>query len=80
MQPTRLLPQGFLALALCLFGVANSFGAEKIPPKPPAYFNDYAGVVSKEKALALNEKLAQFERDTSNQVVVAVSWHDHPIW
>ncbi len=46
--------------------------AEVVPPKPPAYFNDYAGVVSKEKALALNEKLAQFERDTSNQVVVAV--------
>ena len=46
--------------------------AEVVPPKPPAYFNDYANVVSKEKALALNEKLAQFERETSNQVVVAV--------
>jgi uncharacterized protein len=46
--------------------------AEVIPPKPPAYFNDYANVVSKEKALALNEKLAQFERETSNQVLVAV--------
>jgi uncharacterized protein len=43
-----------------------------IPAKPPGYFNDYAGVVPKEKALALNEKLAQFERETSNQVVVAV--------
>ena len=29
-------------------------------------------IVSKEKALTLNEKLAQFERETSNQVVVAV--------
>jgi uncharacterized protein len=46
--------------------------AEVIPPKPPAYFNDYANVVSPEKARGLNEKLAQFERDTSNQVVVAV--------
>jgi uncharacterized protein len=46
--------------------------AETIPPKPPAYFNDYAGVVSKEAALRFNEKLAQFERETSNQVVVAV--------
>lgn len=46
--------------------------AEKIPPKPAAYFNDYANVVPKEKSLALNEKLAQFERDTSNQVVVGV--------
>ena len=43
-----------------------------MPPKPARYFNDYAGVVPKEKAAALNEKLAQFERETSNQVVVAV--------
>jgi uncharacterized protein len=46
--------------------------AEAIPPKPPGYFNDYAGVVSKEAALRFNEKLAQFERETSNQVLVAV--------
>jgi uncharacterized protein len=46
--------------------------AEVIPPKPPAYFNDFAGVVSKEAASRFNEQLAQFERETSNQVVVAV--------
>jgi uncharacterized protein len=46
--------------------------AEAIPPKPAGYFNDYAGVVSKEAALRFNEQLAQFERKTSNQVVVAV--------
>ena len=46
--------------------------AEVIPPKPEGYFNDYAGVVSKATALQLSEKLAQFERDTSNQVLVAV--------
>ncbi len=45
---------------------------EAIPPKPDRYFNDYAGVVSKEAALRFNEQLAQFERETSNQVVVAV--------
>lgn len=43
-----------------------------MPPKPAGYFTDYAGVVSKEAALRFNEKLAQFERETSNQVVVAV--------
>ncbi len=58
----------------CLgFGISSSaLAAEVIPPKPAGYFNDYAGVVPKEKALQLNEKLAQFERETSNQVVVAV--------
>jgi uncharacterized protein len=46
--------------------------AEVIPPKPDRYFNDYAHVVSAEASRRLNEQLAQFERDTSNQVVVAV--------
>jgi uncharacterized protein len=50
----------------------QSVDAEVIPPKPEGYFNDYAGVVSKEAASRFNEQLAQFERETSNQVVVAV--------
>lgn len=62
-------------LAVVIFLLASleaSFAAEVIPPKPTAYFNDYAGVVSKEAALRFNEQLAQFERETSNQVVVGV--------
>jgi uncharacterized protein len=59
-------------LVLSAIFIDRAAAAEVIPPKPPGYFNDYAGVVSKEKALALNERLAQFERDTSDQVVVAV--------
>jgi len=50
----------------------NAHAAEVFPPKPAAYFNDYASVVSKEAAQRFNEQLAQFERDTSNQVVVTV--------
>jgi uncharacterized protein len=63
-----------LGAVVVLLGVltAEASAAEVVPPKPPAYFNDYANVVSKEKARVLNEKLAQFERETSNQVVVAV--------
>ncbi|MFL6588604.1 MAG: TPM domain-containing protein [Chthoniobacterales bacterium] len=70
----ELLRRPLSAAAVCVLVLvaAQASAAEVIPPKPPAYFNDYANVVSKEKALALNEKLAQFERDTSNQVVVAV--------
>jgi uncharacterized protein len=60
------------ALIFSTVFVNRAAATEVIPPKPPAYFNDYANVVSKEKARALNEKLAQFERVTSNQVVVAV--------
>jgi uncharacterized protein len=64
----------FLSLvsALMAFAITGLHAAETIPPKPEGYFNDYAGVVSKEKARIFNEQLAQFERDASNQVLVAV--------
>jgi uncharacterized protein len=65
----------FLAFAVVALWFALALplqSAEVIPPKPSGYFNDYAKVVPKEKALALNEQLAQFERDSSNQIVVAV--------
>jgi uncharacterized protein len=50
----------------------HSQAAEVIPPKPDRYFNDYASVVSQSAALRFNEELAQFERETSDQVVVAI--------
>jgi uncharacterized protein len=63
----------FLGIWFLGFGISSVvLAAEVIPPKPAGYFNDYANVVPKAKALQLNEKLAQFERETSNQVVVAV--------
>jgi uncharacterized protein len=52
--------------------VVNSHAAEVIPPKPDRYFNDYSGVVSKAAAHRFDEQLAQFERETSDQVLVAV--------
>ncbi len=61
-----------IALAVAILLVINANAAEVMPPKPAGYFNDYAGVVSKEAASRFNEQLAQFERDTSDQVVVAV--------
>lgn len=60
------------AIVCLLLSAAFSHAAEVIPPKPPGYFHDAAGVVSKTAALRFNEQLAQFERDTSNQIVVAV--------
>src|SRR2546421_2295920 len=66
-KQVALLVAGFFALL-----ATKSPAAEIIPPKPDRYFNDYASVVSKSVALRFNEELAQFERETSNQVVVAV--------
>jgi uncharacterized protein len=62
----------FLVAALAFILAISACAAEVIPPKPDGYFNDYAGVVSKEAASRFNEQLAQFERETSDQIVVAV--------
>jgi uncharacterized protein len=78
-QPTRLprqvlrTKQVVLLITAFLGSLAiESQAAEVIPPKPERYFNDYAGVVSQSAALRFNEELAQFERETSDQVVVAI--------
>lgn len=58
-------------LALVLWSM-GAFAAEVIPPPPKTYFYDGAGVTRPETAQRLNRELEQFERDTSNQIVVAV--------
>jgi len=70
----RALPRMLRSVVVGLYVVlfSHSLDAEVIPPKPDGYFNDYAGVISKEAASRFNEQLAQFERETSDQVVVAV--------
>jgi uncharacterized protein len=62
----------FLGGVLIFLFIQNLAAAEVIPPKPEKFFNDYANVVSSGVAHQLNETLAQFERDTSNQLVVAI--------
>ncbi len=49
-----------------------AFAAEVIPQAPAHYFNDYANVVSPEVGSQLNKTLEDFERQTSEQIVVAV--------
>ncbi len=51
-------------------GVARA--DETIPPAPRDHFNDYAGIVAPGTAQALESELTQFERDTSNQIIVAI--------
>jgi len=46
--------------------------AETIPPPPAQYFNDYAGAVPAAVGSELNAQLEQFERDSSNQLLVAI--------
>jgi uncharacterized protein len=72
LQILRTTQVAVLAAAFFALLATKSQAAEVIPPKPDRYFNDYAGVVSKEAARRFNEQLAQFERETSDQVVVAI--------
>jgi uncharacterized protein len=63
-----------LIFCCVLFGFTATAGiaAGALPPKPAHYFNDYAHVVSPQQADALNLRLENFERETSNQLVVAI--------
>jgi uncharacterized protein len=61
-----------VASALLTGGVAGAVAEEKLPPPPTSYFNDYAGLVSTDAAARLEAKLRAFEKQTSNQVVVAI--------
>jgi uncharacterized protein len=61
---------GTLGLTLVLS--AGLHGAEVIPPRPAHYFNDYAGIIPPAVAGQLDRQLEQFERDTTNQMLVVV--------
>jgi uncharacterized protein len=61
-----------LALLVGLFAVAGLHGEETIPPAPAQYFNDYANAVPAAVDRELNAQLEQFERDSSDQLLVAI--------
>ena len=66
---------GWLAalVGACCASLASPLGAaEVMPPAPPRYFNDFAGVTRPDTQARLNKTLEQFEKDTSSQIVVAV--------
>jgi uncharacterized protein len=65
-----------LALAFVAAAMLADRYDELIPPKPARYVTDRADVLGAGGAEALNAKLEQFERDTSNQVLV---WIDRKI-
>jgi uncharacterized protein len=75
----RLIVLACWALATALAGAASARADrydEQIPPKPERYVTDRADILGVGGAEALNAKLEQFERDTSNQVLV---WIDRKI-
>ena len=61
----------FCIILALLFGF-RLCADEVIPPAPTAYFNDYAQTVSAGTAAQLNQTLENFERQSSEQILVAV--------
>jgi len=54
-----------------LFIACASLNAATIPSTPSQYLNDYAGVIAPRSVTYFNDLLARFERETSNQIIVA---------
>ena len=72
-RPARL---GLLVLAAALAAAAARGAKEDtLPPRPTRYVTDRAGVLGG-RAEALNSKLEEFEKETSNQLIV---WVDRRI-
>jgi len=65
-------PKRIVVTVVSVFVALNAAPAEELPPAPKGYFNDYAGVISESKRYDLNERLAKFDKSTTNQVVVAI--------
>lgn len=67
------LPLSALLASALSFGAWGALRAEEpLPPPPKAHFNDYAGVVAAADAQRLDAKLADFEKQTSTQILVVV--------
>ena len=65
-------PLSFFVIVFFFIGISVLHAREIIPPKPVRYFNDAAGATSSTTQEFLNQQLEDFERKTSNQIVVAI--------
>jgi uncharacterized protein len=59
-------------IAILLLIALGALAADRIPPAPTRYFTQYAQLVSPGTAEALNQKLEEFEKKTSSQILVVI--------
>ncbi len=64
------IPSLLLFLFSSLF-LSSTLYSLNIPPVPNTYISDGAGLLSSSTQQALEQQLAQFERETTNQILVA---------
>jgi uncharacterized protein len=62
---------GLLLCSLVLLGVGVA-AAKDFPPRPTQYVYDEANWLSRNEEVRLAARLSQFERDSSNQILVAI--------
>lgn len=67
-----MFPRWLTAVCVWLILVTGVRAQETLPPAPERHFNDYAGVVSANDAQQLDQRLVRYERETTNQFVVAI--------
>jgi len=61
-----------LAAVMLVLAVTAVLAAEQLPEKPARFFNDSTSLVDHGVTDQLNERLAQYERESSNQLLVAI--------
>lgn len=65
--------RNLLLCLLLLLGIGlGKVSAEALPPAPTQYVTDEAGVIAPGLIAQLNQRLAAFEKQTSNQIVAVV--------
>jgi len=57
---------------LCVYAFGQHADNTVTPPKPSHYFNDYASLSDPRTAQQLDQRLEDFERQTSNQILVVI--------
>ena len=73
MQPASYHLRRIGIMFLFLLTVLKSFGEDKVfpdRPNPPKLVNDFAHMMSAEEQSRLEAKLVEFEKTTSNQMLV----------
>lgn len=70
--PGTLMRSAALAFSAVLALATAASAAPPLPPRPTKYATDHAQAFDAARLHALNERLATFERETSNQVIVYV--------
>jgi len=73
---SRVAVRLLILLAVSAQAVAQRSLEGELPPKPAKYVTDNTGVLGADRVDSLSHKLEQFERDTSNQILV---WIDRKV-